>query len=181
MSPTPPNSPLQSRRIQVRSPFLHARLPQMFPLVQYSYRSLPFDLSALETRTSHTQMSPLPVSSTTLTRRTLHPPYEKFEVLVPYFKDMPEHHLCQSHSLTTQLPILPSSKPSPEFATTSTMATRTSCKLKRSFKLLAPSDTEGRPAKMMKRQLSLCNSTQSDDWNLSQIPLHHCLPLTSPF
>ena len=80
-------------------------------------------------------------------------------------------------------PTKPSSQPLPESVTTSTVVTHTSSKSKRSSELVVPSDTEGRPVKMMKLQHSSRNSTKFDDWNLdlSHLPLRHQHPLTSPF
>ena len=76
-----------------------------------------------------------------------------------------------------------SSPPSPECVILSTVATRTSARLKRSSTLLAPSDTEGCPEKMTKLRHSSHNCTKSDDWSLdlSRLPLMHQHPLTSPF
>ena len=180
---TPPTTPPSSKRIRIHSPFLHARLPQMLPYLQYLYKSRRSALSASETQTSHTPTSPLPASSTTQTKKTSHPPYKQFHVLVPPFA----HHLGEpkqpSLSWKTPLQIKPSLPPLPECVIQSTMATHTSRGLKRSFRSLAPSDTEGRPAKTMKRQHSSPNYTKFDDWdlNLSRLPLRHQHPLTSPF
>ena len=87
-----------------------------------------------------------------------------------------------SLSQTTLPQIKPSSLPLPGYVTRSTVATRTSWGLKRSSRLLAPSDTKGRPAKTMKRQHLSLNYTKFDDWNLdlSRLPLRHQHPLTSP-
>ena len=87
--PMPPhlqNSPLELGKIQIHSPFLHARLPQMLLLVNYVYRMrrLP-PLSASKTKTSHTLTSPLPASSTTQTKKMYRPPYQQFHVVVPPF------------------------------------------------------------------------------------------------
>ena len=153
----------------------------MLPWVQYLFKSRQFTSSESETRTSCTPTSPPPVSSTTPTKRMPHPPYQKFQVLILHFKHTPGHHSCPSHSLTTKLPSPPSSKQSPEFATMSTRVTCMLLRLKRSSESLAPSDTEGHPVKMAKCQLLLPNSIRSNDWNLSQISLHHHLPLTLPF
>ena len=195
---TPLNTPPQSKKILLHSPFLHTRLPQMLPRVQYARRSkIPLPKSGLQgssesaktgppmspESTSHTPMGLLPASSTTQTRKIYHPPCQRFCILVPPFKH--HYHLAEpdtpSHSPTTSPPTKPSSPPSPGFVTTLTVATCTSNRLKRLFELDALSDTKGCPVKMMMWQLLLRNSVRSDDWNLSQIPLHHRLPLTTPF
>ena len=82
MSLTPLTTPPPSRKIQIHSPFLHARLPQMLPLVQYARRSPPqLHSTESEMKTSHIQMSPLLASSTTQTkkmyRRPSHPQHNK--------------------------------------------------------------------------------------------------------
>ena len=119
----------------------------------------------------------------TQTKKTLHPPYKQFHVLVPPFIRHSEERKRQSLSQKMRPQTKPSSPPSPECATRSTVATRTLRGLKRSSESLAPSDTEGRPAKMMKRQHSSLNCTKFDDWDLdlSRLPLRHQHPLTSPF
>ena len=133
--------------------------------------------------TSHTPTSPPPVSSMTWTKKTLHPPYKQFHMLVPPFT----HHLagCRqpSPSQMTLPPTKPSWPPSPEYKTTSTMVTHMSGRSKRSFKSLTLSNTKGQPAKMTKPQHSSRDSTKLDDWNLdlSHLPLRHQHPLTSPF
>ena len=155
----------------------------MLPHLQYPYRSHQSALSASGTRTSHTPMSPPPVSSTTQTKKTSHPPYKQFHVLVPPFT----HHsggprwLSPSQKMPSRTK--PSSPPSSEYVTQSTVATRTSWGSKRSFESLAPSDTEGHPAKTTKHRHSSLNYTRFDDWNLnlSRLPLRHQHPLTSPF
>ena len=131
--------------------------------------------------TSHTPTNPPLVSSTTQTKKTCRPPYQQFHVVVPPFAHHSEEHKQPSPSQMTPLPIKPSWPPSLECVTTSTVATRTSGKLKRSSELLEPSDTEGHPVKMTKWQRSSRSSTRSKDWNLSLLPLRHYLPLTSPF
>ena len=87
-----------------------------------------------------------------------------------------------SHSLTTSLPTKPSWPPSLECITTSTVATHTSNRSKRSFKLAELSDTKARPARMTKLWHSSQDSIKYDDWNLdlSRLPLRHQHPLTSP-
>ena len=65
----------------------------------------------------------------------------------------------------------------------STMATRTSSKLKRSSGLAGLSSTEEPPMMTKKLRYSLPSWTTSEGWNLEQrlIPLHHHHPLMSPF
>ena len=180
---TPPITPPSSKKIWIHSTFLHVRLPQMLPYLQYSYKSRRSASSASETQTSHTPTSPLPANSTTQTKRTLHPPYKQFHILVPPFVRHLEEPRHPSPSQTTLPRIKPSSPPLPECVIQSTVATRTSRGLKRSSRSLAPSDTEGRPAKTMKRRHSSRSYTKFDDWDLdlSHLPLRHQHPLTSPF
>ena len=185
MPPPSQNSPSETKKIRVHSPFLHARLPQMFPLVNYVYRTFRQSpshqppLSTSGTATSLTLTSLLPVSSMTQTKKTLHPPYQQFHVVVPPFA----HHLAESRqpspSPTTPIPTKHSSLPLPEYETTSTVATHMSGRSKRSFKSLVPSDTKGRPAKMAKLQCSSRDYTKFDDWNLdlSCLSLRHQHPL----
>ena len=80
-------------------------------------------------------------------------------------------------------PTKPSLWPSLEFQTMSTVATRMSNRSKRSFELVAPSNTEDHPVKMKKPQCSSHSSIKYDNWNLdlSHLPLRHQHPLTSPF
>ena len=82
----------------------------------------------------------------------------------------------------TSPPIKPSLPPSLECATTSTVATRTLSKSKRSFNSVEPSNTTERLVKMKKLQHSSRGSIKYDDWNLdlSHLPLRHQHPLTSP-
>ena len=155
----------------------------MLPHLQYSYKSRRFASSTSETQTSLTPTSPLLVSSTTQTKKTSHPPYKQFHVLVPPFVRHSEGP--KQLSLSRKMPpqTKPSSPLSPEYVTQSTVATRTSQGLKRSSGSLVPSDTEGRPAKSMKLWHSSPSCTRFDDWNLdlSRLPLRHQHPLTSPF
>ena len=74
-------------------------------------------------------------------------------------------------------------RPLPEFITTSTIATHTLSRSKKSSGLGTPSDTKVCPAKMTKLQRSSHNSTRLDNWNLdlSRLLLRHQYPLTSPF
>ena len=180
---TPPTTPLPSKKIRIHSPFLHARLPQMLPLIQYLYKSCRSASSASETQTSHIPTSPLPVSSTTQTKKTSHPPYKQFHVLIPPFIHRSEEPKQPSPSQTMPPQIKPSSPLSLECVTLSTVATHTLWGLKRSSESLAPSDTEGHPAKMTKRRHSSLSCTKFDNWNLnlSRLPLRHQHPLTSPF
>ena len=127
---------------------------------------------------------PTPSDSMTPTKK-IHPqPCQSFHVLIPPFKH--HHRLAEldtpSHSLTTSPPTKPSLLPSPEYITTSTVATCTSSKLKRSFESVTPSSTKDHQARMKKLRRSSRNSTRSDDWNLdlSHLPLRHQHPLTSP-
>ena len=155
----------------------------MLLLLQYSYKSRRSDSSASETKTSHTPTSLPPVNSTIQTKKTLHPPYKKFHVLVPPFAHRLEERRQPFPSRKMLPPIKPSSPPSPECVIQSTVATCTSRGLKRSSGSLAPSDTEGRLAKTTKRQRLSPDYTKFDDWdlNLSRLPLRHQHPLTSPF
>ena len=130
-------------------------------------------------------MNPLPANSMTHIRKTSCHPYLQPHVVVPPFKH--QHHWAglntPSHSLTMSPPTKLSSVPSQEFVTTSTVATCTSPRLKRSFKSAGPSNILDCPAKTRKLQHLSPNFTSSEDWNLirTQIPLHHHHPLTSPF
>ena len=155
----------------------------MLPYLQYSYKSRRSASSASETKTSHTPTSPLQASSMTRTKKTLHPPYEQFHVLVPPFAHHSGGPKQPSPSQKTSPLTTPSSPPLPEYVTQSTVATRTLRGSKRSFESLPPSDTEGRPAKTMKQRHSSLNYTKFNDWdlNLSRLPLRHQYPLTSPF
>ena len=184
MPPHLQNSRSEPGKRQIHSPFLHARLPQMLPLVNYAYKTrCPPPSSASETPTSPTPMSPPPVSSMTQTRKTSPPIYKQFHILVPPFAHHSEEHKQPSPSQTTPPPTKLSLPLLPECVTTLTMATHTSGKLKRLFTLLAPSDTEGCPAKMTRLQHLSCDSTKFSNWNLnlSRLPLRHQHPLTSPF
>ena len=182
MPPLSQNSPSETKKIQVHSPYLHARLPKMFPQVNYAYRTRPLPhLSASGTVTSHTLTSLPPVSSTTQIKKMWHPPYKLFHVVIPPFTHHSEGCKQLSPSWTTPLPTEPLSLLLPEFVTMSTVATHTLAISKRLFGSLAPSDTEERPAKMTKQQPSSRNSTRAGDWNLSLPPLCHYLPLTLPF
>ena len=128
MSHTPPTTPPQSK-IRIHSPFLHARLPQMLPLVQYARRSPPLLRSTESgTKTSLTQTNPLPANSMTQTKKTCrHPSYPQPLVLVPPFEHKySEGPTCPSRSLTTTLSTEPSSPLLQEYETTSTVAVRTS-------------------------------------------------------
>ena len=154
----------------------------MLPMIQFARHSSGPPSTDSQTKTSLTQMNP-PANSTTPTRKTYHPPYRKFHVVVPQFTRHLEEPKLPSPSPTTPTPTKQSSLPSPECVIPTTMAKRTSARLKRSFASLAPSDTEGRPAKMTKLQHLSHSYTKFDDWNLdlSQLPLRHMHPLTSPF
>ena len=196
--PRTPNPAPQSKKIQLHSPFLHARLPQMLPKVQYAHRSktplsksgspdssgsAKMDPQTLSASVSHIQTNPLPASSTTLTKKTYHP-HRQFHVLIPPFKH--PHHSAgpntPSHSLTMSPPTKPSWPPLLECVTMSTVATCTLSRSKRLFKSAELSDTEAHPAKMTKLRCSSQDSTKFDDWNLdlSCLPLRHQHPLTSP-
>ena len=183
---TPPTTPPPSKKIRIHSPFLHARLPQMLPLVQYVWRSPPLLHSTeLGTKTSLTQTSPLPVSLMTQTKKMCrHPSYLQPLVLVPPFEQKYLGGLrCPSRSLMTTLSTEPSSLPSQEYETMSTVAVRTSSRLKRSSESAELSNTEEPPMMMKKPHYSLPSWTTSEGWNREQslIPLHHHHPLTSPF
>ena len=184
MPPHSRNSPLEPGKIRIHSLFLHAQPPQMLPQINYMYRTQhPPPSSASETKTSHIPKSPLPVSSTTPTKKTCRPPYQQFHVVVPPFTHHLEEHKWPSPSRMTLPLTKPSSPPSLEYETTLTVATHKSGRLKRSSELLAPSNTERHPAKMTNLRHLLHDSTKSDDWNLdlSHLPLRHQHPLTSPF
>ena len=183
---TPPTTPPSSKKIRIHSPFLHARLPQMLPLVQYARRSPPLLHSMVSgTKTSHTRMSPLPASSTTQTKKTCRRlPYPQQDELTPPSelsrlagRELP------FPSPTTMPSTEHSSLPSREYETTSTVAIRTSSKLKRSSELAELFNTEEPPATMKKPRYSLPSWTTSEGWNQERrlIPLHHHHPLTSPF
>ena len=185
MSLTPPTTPPPSK-IRIHSPFLHAWLPQMLPLVQYTRRSPPLLRSTeLGTKTSLTQTSPLPANSMTQTKKMCRQPsYPLPPILVPPF----EHKylggpICPSCSPMTTLLIGPSSLPSQECETTLTVAVCTSSRLKRSSGSAELSSTEEPPMTMKKPRYSLPSWTTSEGWNQEQrkVPLHHHHPLTSPF
>ena len=97
-------------------------------------------------------------------------------------RDM-EGHKHPSHSPTTSPLTELFSLPSQECETTSTVAVRTSSRLKRSSELAGLSSTAVPTATMKKPCCSWHSWTTSEGWNLewSQIPLHHHHPLTSPF
>ena len=197
--PHTPNPATESKKIRLHSPFLHTRLPQMLPKVQYAHKSkTPLSRSVSQDSSesakmdppmspasvSHTQTNPLPASSMTPTKKTFHP-HRQFLVLVPPFK----HHChsvipdIPSHLLTTLPQTKPSSLPSLECVTMSTVATHTSSKSKRLFELVTPSDTEDHPVKTKRPRCSSRDSTKYNNWNLdlSCLPLRHQHPLTSPF
>ena len=185
---TPPATPPLSKKIRLHSPFLHARLPQMLPKVQYARRSPPLLRStASGTKTSLTQTSLPPVNSTTQIKKTCRRPlYPQPLMLVPLFEHKySEEPTCPSHSLTTTQSTGPSSLPSQEYETTPTaaVAVRTSSKLKRSSGSAGLCNTEEPPTTMKKPRYSLPNWTTSEGWNQERrkIPLHHHHPLTSPF
>ena len=170
ISPMPPrsqNSPSEPGKIRIHSPFLHARLPQMRPLLNYAYKTPRQPASSVSgTATSHTPTSPPPVSSTIQTKKTYRPLYQKFHVIVPPFVHHSEEPKQPSPSQMTPPPIKQSLPLSPKCAILSTMATRTSARSKRSSVLLVPSDTEGRPVKMTKLRHSSHSCTKFDNWNL---------------
>ena len=182
MPPHSQNSPLEPGKIWIHSPFLHTRLPQMHPLINYAYRTPRLPPSSTSgIATSHTLTSPPPVSSMTQTKKTYRPPYQQFHVMVPPFAHRLAEHKHPSVSPTTPLPIAPLCQPLQESTTMSSVVTNTLARLKRSFESLVPSDTEGHPAKTTKQQCSSRASTKSGSWNLSHLPLSHHLPLTLPF
>ena len=189
--PRTPNPTSESKKIRLHSPFLHARLPQMLPKVQYTCRSkTPLSRSASQDSSesaktdpltspasiSHTQTNLLPANSMTPIKKT-YCPHQQFHVLVPPFKH--HHHSAEpgtpSNSLTTLPLTKPSSPPSLECVTMSTVATRTSNKLKRLSESATPSDTKGHPVKVTKLRHSSRSSTKFDNWNLdlSRLPLKH--------
>ena len=186
MSLTPPTMPPQLRKIRIHSPFLHAQLPQMFPLVQYVRRSPPLLRSTeSEKKTSHILTSPLPVSSMTQTKKMCRrPSYPQQNEQAPPSK---LNHLGgQEHpslSPTMMLSIEHSSRPSQEGETTLTVATNTSSKLKRSSGSAELFNTKGPPTTMKKLRYLLPSWTTSEGWSWERrlIPLHHHHPLTSPF
>ena len=153
-------------KIQIHSPFLHARLPQMLPLVQYARRSPPLLLSTgSETKTSLTQMSPPPVSSTTQIKKTCRrPSYPQLLVLVPPF----EHKYSAGPTCPFRSPMTipstgPLSLPSQEYETTSTtaVAVHTSSRLKRLSESAGLCNTEEPPTTMKKPCYSLPSWTTS--------------------
>ena len=107
------------------------------------------------------------------------PPYQRFHVLVHSFKCL-EEYIQQFPSQTmltpTKLLLLPSLKST----TPLTMEKNTSETLRKLSELPATFVTVVRPVKMMKRQLLLCDSIKSDDWNLN-LPFDHHLPLMALF
>ena len=158
----------------------------MLPLVQYARRPPPLLLSTeSETKTSLTQTSPLPANSMTQTKKTCRrPSYPQPLVLVPPFE--PKHSggpKCPSHFQTTTLSTGPSSLPLQECETTSTVAVRTSSRLKRSSESAGLCNTEEPLTTTKKQRYSLPSWTTSEGWNRERrlIPLHHHHPLTSPF
>ena len=196
---TPPTTPPQSKKIRLHSPFLHAWLPQMLPRVQYAHRSkMPLskrasrdssesaktDPPTLLVSVSHTPTNLLLASSTTPIKKTSRHQHLLPLVLIPLFKQKhSEEHERPSHSLMTSPSTEPSSPPSQEYETMSTVAVRTSSRLKRLLESAGLSSTAEPPATMKKQRYSWCSWTTSEGWNLewSQIPLHHHHPLTSPF
>ena len=180
------NSPSAMTKIRIHSPFLHAQLPQLLPKVIYVYRTRPHTLSmspptelAMKLESpSLTQMSPLTASSMTPTKKTSHPRYQRFHVLVPLFNHLAEC-MQQFPSQMILKQIKPSLLQSPKFETLSTKTKSTLATLKRLFGLLEPCDTEACPAEMTRWQLLLRDSTKSSDWTQS-LPLVHHLPITSP-
>ena len=179
--------PQSMGKIRIHSPYCHARLPQYRTKLQYVYKSRPQDSSAslktgpptLQESPSPIPTSPLPASSTTLTKKTLHPPYQRFHVLISLFKHLAEH-VKQFPSQTTLMPTAPLSPPSPESTIPLIMEKSMLGTLNKSSELPETSTTVVRPVKMTKRQLLLHSSTGFDAWNL-QVPLYHHLPFTTPF
>ena len=174
-------------KIQINSPYCHTCLPQFQSKINYAYKTGPCASSmspltepAMKWESpSHIQTSPQTTSTTTPTKRTYHPPYQKFHVLIPLFIHLAEC-MWQSHLQTTLALTKPSSLPSLVSETQSTMVRSTLATLKRSSELLKHCDTEACPAKMTRWQLLLCNSTKFSNWNLN-LQLAHHLPITSPF
>ena len=186
MSLTPPTTPSPPKKTRIHSLFLHAQLPQMLPLAQYARRSPPLLCSTKsETKTSRAQTSPLPVNLTIWTKKMCRcPSYPQPLVLVPSFKHKYLGELtCLSRSLMMTPSTRPSSLPSQEYETTSTIAVCTSSRLKRLSESGELSSTEGPPTMMKKPRYSLPSWTTSEGWNREWrlIPLHHHHPLTSPF
>ena len=185
MLPTPPTTPPQLKKIRIHSLFLHTRLPQMLPLVQYMWQSPPLLHSTKsETKTSHTPTSPLPVNSMTQTKKMCcHPSNQPCVLISPFKQKYSEELRCPSHSLMTTPLTEPSSPPSQEYEIMLTVATCTSSRLKRLSESAELSNTK-EPLVMMKKLRYLLPSwTTSEGWNLEQslIPLHHHHLLTSPF
>ena len=181
---TPPTTP-PSSRIRIHSPYLHARLPQMFPLIQYTKRSSDPHSTELQTETSLTQTSPTQTSSITQTKKMCRQPqYPQPLVLVPPFEPKcSEEPKCLSHSPAMTPSIEPLSRPSQGCETMSTVATRTSSRLKRSLESAGLSSSAEPPTMTKRPRYSLPNWTTSEGWNRErrQIPLHHHHPLMSPF
>ena len=181
---TPPTTPPPSRKIWIHSPFLHARLPQMLPLVQYAWRSPPLLHSTMSgMKTSHTQMSPLPVSSMTQTKKMCRRPLYQNELTPPSKLIHSEGQERPFFSPTMMPSTEHLSPPSQVYERTSTVAIRTNSKLKRSLESAELFNTEELPVTMKKPRYSLPSWTTSEGWNLERrlIPLHHHHPLTSPF
>ena len=130
-------------------------------------------------------MSPLPANSMTRTKKTCRrPSYPQPLVLVPPFKHKYSGEpTCPSHSPMTTLSTEPLSPPLQGYETMSTVAVRTSSRLKRSSELAGLSSTEAPLTTMKKPCYSLPSWTTSEGWNRERrlIPLHHHHPLTSPF
>ena len=92
------NSPSR-KKIQLHSPFLHARLPQMLPKVQYAYKTKPnvsFTSPQMGQETklespSLTLANLQTVNSMTQTKRMLKPPSQRFHVLVPLFNHLAKY------------------------------------------------------------------------------------------
>ena len=197
MSLTPPTTPLQ--KIRLHSRFLHDRLPQMLPRVQYARQSkTPLSRSVSLDSSESAKMDPptspvsishiltnlLLVKSMTPIKKISHHQHLLLLVTVPPFKQKPsEEHEHLSHSPTTNPSTEHFSLPSQEYETTSTVAVHTNSRLKRSSELAELSSTAEPPAMMKKPHFSWRSWTTSEGWNLerSQIPLHHHHPLTSPF
>ena len=167
---TPPTSPPPLKRILLHSLYLHTQLPQMLPRVQYTRKSkkplsrnesqdssesvrmaLPTSLAS----TSHTLTSLPLASSTTLTKKTSHHHLQPY-ILVPQFKQSHSAE-CEHpfHSPTTNPSIKPSLQPLPEYEAMSTVAVRTSSKLKRLSESAGLSNTVEHPV-TTKKQRCLC-------------------------
>ena len=127
---------------------------------------------------------PLLVNSMTPTKKTSRHRHLLPPILVPQFRQKHSEELKHtSHFPTTSPSTEPFSLPSQEYETTSTMAIRTSSRLKRSSESAGLSSTVEPPTTTKKPCSSWRSWTTSEGLNLerSQIPLHHHHPLTSPF